>query len=159
MGGTIATDSTFTGPVLDLGSSLEVADFGRSVTFAPATGGPVSLTTGTLTIDPHGNLTGSDSFVADGMLTLSSTSQLGVSGTVDALGGMELGGNVVIQGTTLNNHATATWDLGFGPDLLESNATINNLAGATFTTAPGSTDGAFRRFFDSTRRRLGGGIP
>ena len=32
------------------------------------------------------------------------------SGTVDAYGGMDLGPDVVIQGTTLNNHGAATWD-------------------------------------------------
>ena len=59
--------SSFTGPVLDLGSSLEV--YG-TVSFAPAVGGPVTLTTGTLTIDPNSTLTGTDSFVANGLLTL-----------------------------------------------------------------------------------------
>ena len=53
-GGTLASDSSFTGSVLELGSSLEVSDyFGGSVSFAPAEGGPVTLTLGTLTIDPN----------------------------------------------------------------------------------------------------------
>ncbi len=43
-GGTAADSTTFTGPVLDLGSSLEVSNFGGgSVSFAPAVGGPVTL--------------------------------------------------------------------------------------------------------------------
>ncbi len=46
-GGTVADDATFTGPVQSLGSSLEVSGtYGGSVNFAPAAGGPVTLTTG-----------------------------------------------------------------------------------------------------------------
>ena len=70
-GGTVADDTSFTGTVLELGSSLEVAaSQGPSVSFAPAAGGPVTLTTGTLMIDPNAILTGTDSFAVDGMLTL-----------------------------------------------------------------------------------------
>ena len=47
------------------------------------------------------------------MLTLSAGSQLSVSGTLDANDGMDLGGDVVIQGTTLNNHGTAIWNGGY----------------------------------------------
>ena len=46
-GGTSAVDTNFSGTVLDLGSSLDVTG---SVSFAPATGGPVTLTTGAMTI-------------------------------------------------------------------------------------------------------------
>ena len=62
--------------MLDLGTSPGVANTNGqalSVIFAPAVGGPVTLTAGTLTIDPRANLTGTDNFAADGMLTLAPT--------------------------------------------------------------------------------------
>ena len=146
-GGTAADSTTFTGPVLDLGSSLEVSNFGGgSVSFAPAVGGPVPLTVGALTIDPSAgsstttSLTGTDSFVVDGLLTLSSGSQLSVSGTVDAYGGLDIRGQgtAIVRGTTLNNHAAATLDTTAGPSvMLYQGATINNLAGATFVASGG----------------------
>jgi len=110
-GATFATDTTFGGPVLDPGSSLEVSNReGGSVDFTPAVGGPVTLTTGALTIDADATLTGTDNFAVDGVLTISAPSTspqttLGVSGIVDAYGGINLstgggtGENVVIQGT------------------------------------------------------------
>ncbi len=146
-GGTLADDTTFTGPVLDLGSSLEVDEgyenYGGPVSFAPAAGGPVTLTTGTLTIDPYATLTGTDSFAANGMVTLSCGSHLSVTGTVDAYGGLTLNdGPVYIQGTTLNNHDAATWDVGPAASVqLDAGAVINNLAGATFTTLGASSGG------------------
>ncbi len=156
-GGTFATNSAFSGPVLDLGSSLEVSDYsGGSVNFAPAVGGPVTLTTGTLTIDPDATLTGTDSFVVDGLLTLGTSNgltdtTLSVTGTVDAYGGIDLGsGFVVIRGTTLNNHAAATWDpLEGQDDLLEAGAVINNLVGASFTVT-GSVGGGSIQAGDSS---------
>ena len=45
---------------------LEHECTGLSVRFAPAVGGPVKLTAGTLTIDPSATLTGTDSFGVDG---------------------------------------------------------------------------------------------
>ena len=54
-GGTYAQSSSFTGPVLDVGSSLEVYGL---VSFAPAVGGPVPLTIGTLTIELQFHLVG-----------------------------------------------------------------------------------------------------
>ena len=38
-----------------------------AVSFSPAAGGPVTLTTGALTLDAGSTLTGADSFVADGL--------------------------------------------------------------------------------------------
>ena len=146
-GGTVADSTTFTGPVLDLGSSLEVSNFGGgSVSFAPAMGGPATLTVGNLTLDPSAGssatttLTGTDNFVVDGLLTLSSTSQLSVSGTVDAYGGLLIRGQgtTTMRGTTLNNHAAAMLDTTAGPSvMLYQGATINNLAGATFVASGG----------------------
>ena len=93
----LSESSSFTGPILDLGSSLEV--YGTA-SFAPAVGGPVTLTIGTLTFDPNSALTGTDSFVANGLLTLGPNSQLSVAGSVDANGGLALSdGPVTIQGT------------------------------------------------------------
>ncbi len=145
-GSTVAVDTSFSGPVLDLGSSLEVNDNSGTVSFAPAVGGPVTLTVGTLTIDTSATLTGTDNFAVDGLLTLSTTTlstntTLSVTGTVDAYGGIDLGSEVVIKATTLNNHGTATWDDYGYYDLLDAGATINNLVGATFS-ANGSQGGA-----------------
>ena len=137
-GDTFADDSSFTGPVLGVGTSLEISNTngtGLSVRFAPAVGGPVKLTAGTLTIDPSATLTGTDSFGVNGLLTLSAGSQLSVSGTLDANGGMDLGGDVVIQGTTLNNHGAATWNGDIGDDSLSGGAVINNVVGATFVAS------------------------
>ena len=84
-GGTAAYDSSFTGTVVDLGSSLSVSG---TVSFAPAMGGPVTLTTGTLSVG--GELTGTDSFVADGLLTLDRFSTLSFTGSMDAYGGIAM---------------------------------------------------------------------
>jgi hypothetical protein len=143
-GGTYASGTTFTGTVANLGPSLEVAQ--GTVSFAPAAGGPVTLTTGALTVDVGGTLTGTDSFVADGPLALDPASTLSTTGTVDAYGGIAMTTGVYynfIEGTTLNNYAAATWT--FTPNssdviFLGAGATINNLAGATFTVT-GPTDG------------------
>ncbi len=63
---------------------------------------------------------------------------------VDADGGLDIttpsAVNLSIVGTTLNNHAAATWSSSPGyNDLiyLDSGAAINNLAGATFTVTGG----------------------
>ena len=131
-GGTIAVGTAYTGPVLDLGSSLEVQG---AVSFAPAVGGPVTLTTGTLTVDSdRSNLAGTDSFVANGLLTLNVSGQLSTTGSVDAYGGMVLSGDNDLTSTILNNYGAARWDVIQGSnDELFSGATINNLAGASFT--------------------------
>ncbi len=121
-----------------VGSSLEISGrYGsKSVSFAPAAGGPAPLTTGTLTIDPNAALIGTVSLQVSGMLNLNAGATLGVAGTVDANGGVALnGGKVTVQGTTLNIHSTATWNLGPSADIeLDAEAVINDLAGATFST-------------------------
>src|SRR5262249_30770114 len=140
-GGTYAEASSFTGTVVCLGPSLVV--YG-TVSFAPATGGPVTLTTGTLSLYPysHASLAGTDSFVANGMLTLSVSGDLSVP-AVDAYGGLTIDGTTgyvpTIHGTTLNNYGAATVETGFGSSLaLYQGATINNQANASFTlTGPG----------------------
>ncbi len=133
-----AASTAFTGPV-QLGTSLEATG---DVTFAPASGGPVTLSTGNLTIEGGGTLAGTDSFAVNGVLTLNAYSTLALSGTVDAYGGLYLSGaGVVISGATLNNHAAATWDLSqSGADFLENGAVINNLAEANIS-ASGSVTG------------------
>ena len=85
----------------------------------------------------QGTLSGTDSFVANGMLTLTQTSALSTTGSVDAYGGMELDGDNYITATTLNNHGAATWGLmvNGGNSALFAGAIINNLAGASFTIA------------------------
>ncbi len=128
-GDTSASDTTFTGTVA-LGTSLEVSN----VTFAPAVGGPVTLTTGTMSIG--GTLSGPDSFVANGLLCINNGSVLSVP-EVDAYGGMEVDATnpITLDGTTLNNYGAATWHLNGNPSnsVLESGAVINNLAGASLT--------------------------
>ena len=85
--------------------------------FAPAVGGPVTLTTDLpLTFDPNSVLTGTDNFVADGMLTLGPNSQLSVAGSVSGDGGLALSdGTVTIRGTTtkqLQRGHLGPWPLG-----------------------------------------------
>ncbi len=132
--GTVADNTSFPGTVLAVGSSLEV---GGAVSFAPTAGGPVTLTTGVITIDPNSNLTGTDSFVSDDYLWLDSFTTLSTTGSVDAYGGLYLGGSAVtISGTTLNNHGAATWDLSLnGTDFLLAGAVFDNLPGASFATS------------------------
>ena len=137
-GGTSASGTTFTGTVVNVGSSLLVGTNG-TVSFAPSVGGPVTLTTGALTLNQGATLTGTDSFVVNGLLTLNPVSTLSTTGTVDAYGGISITTGLYynyIDGTTLNNYAVATWQVTPGfYDLiyLNSGAVINNLAGATFT--------------------------
>ena len=129
-GGTAAYDSSFTGTVIDLGPSLSVSG---TVSFAPAMGGPVTLTTGTLSVG--GELTGTDSFVADGLLTLDRFSTLSFTGSMDAYGGIAMINPVTFNGTVLNNYGAATWDASTGGGwslVLEAGAMINNQPGATF---------------------------
>ncbi len=84
-----------------------------------------------MTFDFEPSLSGTDSLVADGLLDLGA-GLLDLSGSVDAYGGLVLGG-ATISGTTLNNHGAATWDLDFPSNTtLDAGAVINNLAGASF---------------------------
>ena len=143
-GDTNASSTSFTGPI-QLGTSLEASG---KVSFAPASGGPLTLTTGTLTIEGGGSLSGTDSFAVSGLLTLSDGSTLGPSGTVDAYGGLFIApaNGIVIDGTTLNNHAAATWQ--FSPNdndylILNAGAVINNLSGATFTVSGAGTGDSY----------------
>jgi Bacterial Ig-like domain (group 3) len=130
--GTYADDVNFSGAVLTLGN-LEV---NGTVNFGPAVGGPVTLTTGTLTVDGGANLTGTDSFVVNGLFTLVDFATVDIPGTIDTYGGMTVI-SATLSGVTLNNHAgsTATWRVNDGNGVgisLNSGATINNLANATF---------------------------
>jgi hypothetical protein len=133
--GTAASNVTFTGPILGVGSSLGIGVEGPStVSFSPASGGPVTLTTGTLTVEPGATLTGTDSFTTTGMFTVSDGSRLSGPFTVDACGGMLLDTSSYVlhlDGVTINNHATATWT-GHPGIYGSGGAAINNLAGATF---------------------------
>jgi hypothetical protein len=132
-GGTFAANTSFTGTVVSVGPSLVV----YGVTFAPAVGGPVTLTSGALTVG-QGGLHGIDSFVANGLLTFNPAASLSVP-TVDAYGGLFIDGTTTyyatISGTTLNNYSSATLQTGgFGNSVfLVQGATINNLANASFT--------------------------
>jgi hypothetical protein len=94
-----------------------------------------------------GTLTGTDSFVTNGVMTLLLYSEVSTSGSVNAYGGLAidvLGNNqIVLSGTTLNNHGAATWDdvqygdATNGNIVLDAGAVINNLAGASFTAIGG----------------------
>jgi hypothetical protein len=131
-GGTAAEDTTFTGPVVDLGPALDT--YG-AVDFSPASGGPVTLAVGALTVLAY-TLGGTDSFAVAGLTTLDDSTGLAVP-TVDAYGGLSLvGGLNTLTGTALINHAAATWQLpagAFNGIQLQSGASIDNLAGASFT--------------------------
>ncbi len=83
------------------------------------------------TLEVNGNL------AVNGLFTLGAHTTLTGSGTVDAYGGFDLSSQYVsIQGTKLNNHGAATWDVARGDyDTLSAGALINNLVGATFTAA------------------------
>ena len=155
-GGTLAESTSFTGPVLDLGSSLEV--YGTA-SFSPASGGPVTLTTGTLTIEDGSALTGTDSFVANGLLTLSDGSTLGPTGTVDAYGGLSIAPDTctVIDGTTLNNHAAATWQVSPGgtTDLPHAQRRRDQQPGGRQLHGDRHR---WQRQCDLARGRLGGGL-
>ncbi len=139
-GGTFALDTSFTGPVVALGASLEVDG---PVSFAPASGGPVTLTTGALTLDAESTLDGTDSLVADGLTTLGDYYCTLAVPRLDADGGLDIpaiGVSLSIVGTALNNHADATWQIlpGYNDLIyLDAGASINNLAGATFTVSGG----------------------
>ncbi len=136
-GVTDASDTIFTGAV-SLGSALNV----DNVAFTPAAGGPVTLTTGSMSVND--TLSGTDSFVANGLLALNSSCTLSVP-EIDAYGGMDVDAfnPITLNGTTLNNFAAATWDFYGGPSssVLESGAVINNLSGASLTIEGNSYGG------------------
>jgi len=130
---TSAYNTTFSGPVLGLGSSLDITG---SVSFSPSSGGPATLTTGTLTVAPGATLSGTDNFTATGMFTLSDGSTLSGPWAIDAYGGMTVnaaGYLINLDGATINNEANsvANWT-GTEGIAAGGGATINNLAGATF---------------------------
>ncbi len=127
-----AAGGSFTNPDVSVGN-LTIDN--ASVYFSPTTG-PQTLDIGSCWMN-YGTLSGSDNFVFSGPLTLGSFSTLvGAAGSAaDAYGGIEFGGLYLpypqtLDGRTLNNHATATFDSG-GVTFLDG-ATFNNLDGATF---------------------------
>jgi hypothetical protein len=72
----------------------------------------------------------------NGLLTLGIGGALSGSGSVDAYGGVVLDGNNTLTATALNNHAAASWDVSTGASVtLDSGATFNNLAGASFAVS------------------------
>ncbi len=120
-------------------------------------GGPITLTTGPLTISgtatfaatltltgtltlnatssmtalnqSSGTLTTSSTLTVSGLLTWSGGNESG-TGTIDANGGMALSGEPFLSGLTLNNAGTAAWTgIAF---LIENGAVLNNLSGATW---------------------------
>ena len=111
-GGTFAQNTSFTGTVVSLGSSL--LDYLGTVSFAPASGGPVTLTTGALTLD-GGTWAAPTASWPTGLLTWTRHSSLTTSGVVDAYGGLTIDAYSTLSGTTLNNHGAATLDTTTGP--------------------------------------------
>src|SRR5262249_38618216 len=91
-----------------------------------------------------GTLSGTDSFVANGLLTLQPFAVLSSSGAVDAYGGVYLkGGDVTISGAALNNHAAATSDRRNARfDTPRNTAAPINLAGASVTAGGSPTGGS-----------------
>ena len=113
-----------------MGSYLDV-DYQSTADFSPAT--PVTLTTTTLTV-ANGSLTGTDSFIVNGLFTWTGyAANLGGSGTIDAYGGIAMSNLAAyLDGYTLNNYGTATWT-GNGYYLYFYDGSVfNNLAGPSF---------------------------
>jgi YD repeat-containing protein len=135
----------FTGPVTSLGQSLLMhegtADFNS--------GAPVTLPELTL---QSGTLTGSDNVIVTGALNWTGGTMSGTgTTTVAASGQFNLSGTLSLDSRTLINAGSATWS-GNGPnDAFKVNdmgsnlpaATIDNLAGATFTIINDRTLGQF----------------
>ena len=153
-GGSYAYYTDFTGPILDLGPAFEANGV---VTFDPAAGGPVTLSTTALTLDTSATLGGTDSFAVAGLLTLNDQGRLDVP-VVNAEGGLQINplNALFLEGTTLNNHAAATWQSHPAWPTRSSSPPaprINNLAGASFhrQRRPGQR-------LDRGPGRLGGGL-
>jgi hypothetical protein len=106
----------------NLSGSLDL--IGGVLTIQPTS--PVTQRLSELTVS-NASLSGSDNYDVSGLLTFNGA--LYTTGTTDAEGGIALGSFDLAYGT-LNNHATATWT--GGNSLIEANAVLNNLAGATF---------------------------
>ena len=95
-----------------------------------------------LTLGAESTLDGTDSLVADGLTTLGDYDCTLAVPRLDADGGLDIpaiGVSLSIVGTALNNHADATWQMprpGYNDLIyLDAGASINNLAGATFTVS------------------------
>jgi hypothetical protein len=85
-----------------------------------------TITTTTVT-QSAGTLEGSDTLTVSGAITWSGGTQAG-TGITNANGGMTLTGEPFLNGRTLNNAKTATWD--GSAFLMEDGAVLNNQAGA-----------------------------
>ena len=132
-GGTFAESASFTGTVVSLGGSLEVAG---TVSFAPAVGGPVTLTTDSLTLDnnpgsPRADLAGTDSFAVNGPFSAALSTTISTAGAVDAYGPATLAGANRIFGTTLNLYGATTWNIVAPNQFLGDAAVVNILPTAT----------------------------
>ena len=117
----------FTGTVQGVGSLLEInaSDFNVGTN-------PISTTNLTL-INPNASLHGTADVTVSGLLDWRDGTLSG-SGAVHAQGGIRINDSgqrdLVLDGRTLNNVATAVWESG-SVDLL-NDALIHNLSGATF---------------------------
>src|SRR5262249_35984830 len=133
---------TFTNPNTDLANismvESSVSDFRTGRT----------ITTGNVTLS-GASLTGTDSFVINGSLTLgTAAATIANDGTapltIDAFGGITwetlAGGSPTLDGVTLNNHATCTLSGYVSVQVLDG-AVFDNLAGATVLDQ--SSDGSF----------------
>jgi hypothetical protein len=125
----------FAGPLVSLGPTVTLsggtANVTRNVSVANlnVTGGtltgPSTVTvTGALTWNNNGQMTGSGTTTVNATATLS----LGGAGTAQTL-----------DGRTLNNYGTATWQPNSGALNIQDGATFNNKAGATFNDYPNGT--------------------
>ena len=93
--------------------------------------GSTSLVNNRLTLS-GGVLSSAADLTVDGSFTCSAgTVSGGGTGSLTAEGGMDISGNVIVDGLTLNNAGTAALDN--ATLSMQDGATINNATGATFT--------------------------
>ena len=129
-GDTNATNTTFTGPVA-LGISLEV---NGTVSFAPTSGGPVTLTTGNLGFNYFSTLQGSDNFAVSGTLTTyTQCTILGSAGSSLTANDVVFGpGDWTLDGRAMTATGTVTWASGPGQNGETPGVVMAD--GATFTS-------------------------
>jgi hypothetical protein len=123
---------TFTGPVGDGQGHAGAWYIPSSADFSPASGGPVALTFSGLHLD-GGTLSGTDSFMVNGLFNWTGGTLTGPQGSsLTATGGAAISGGT-LDGRMLTNANTTTWSN--GTITVVDGGVVNNLPGATFGSA------------------------
>jgi hypothetical protein len=138
----------FTGPVGDSQghAGAWATDGNSSIDFSPVAGGPVPLTFSSLSLG--GVLSGSDSFVVSGPFSWSwsggiqqgSTVRGAQGSSLTANGGIAISGNPTLDGRTLINNGTATWNSGCFT--VQNGGALQNAPGTIFGSS-GNTNTVF----------------